>query len=200
MLKIRRPLGRLIFNMGIAIPGKTVFLIETAPWPRWVNSFSGDVIWCQQSRSSLFQLMAWCFDSMPFSKTNADCQLDSRNKLQWNLNENTSIFIQENVFENVTWNKAAILFMPTWVECDDFVYALNLYVCIETFECQFCPVLRPLDCPKPPSGRRSSFSRPGTAGKLFGVSQRAFGSHLVVGFQTISTTGFNHPQFFCSKS
>ena len=31
MLKIRRPLGRLIFNMGIAIPGKNVFLIETAP-------------------------------------------------------------------------------------------------------------------------------------------------------------------------
>ena len=34
MLKIRRPLGRLIFNMGIAIPGKTVFLIETPPWFR----------------------------------------------------------------------------------------------------------------------------------------------------------------------
>ena len=33
MLKIRRPVGRLIFNMGIAIPSKTVFLIETAPWP-----------------------------------------------------------------------------------------------------------------------------------------------------------------------
>ena len=31
MLKIRRPLGRLILNMGIATPGKTVFLIETAP-------------------------------------------------------------------------------------------------------------------------------------------------------------------------
>ena len=31
MLKIRRPWGRLIFNIGIAIPGKTVFLIETAP-------------------------------------------------------------------------------------------------------------------------------------------------------------------------
>ena len=31
MLKIRQPLGRLIFNMGMAIPGKTVFLIETAP-------------------------------------------------------------------------------------------------------------------------------------------------------------------------
>ena len=36
MLKIRRPLGRLIFNMGIAIPGKTVFLIETAP--RWART------------------------------------------------------------------------------------------------------------------------------------------------------------------
>ena len=35
MLKIRRPLGRLIFNMGIAIPGKTVFLIETAPRLQW---------------------------------------------------------------------------------------------------------------------------------------------------------------------
>ena len=32
MLKIRRPLGRLIFNMGITIPCKTVFFIETAPW------------------------------------------------------------------------------------------------------------------------------------------------------------------------
>ena len=31
MLKIRRTLGRHIFNMGTAIPGKTVFLIETAP-------------------------------------------------------------------------------------------------------------------------------------------------------------------------
>ena len=38
MLKIRRPLGRLIFNMGIAIPGKTVFLIETASWNSW-NTF-----------------------------------------------------------------------------------------------------------------------------------------------------------------
>ena len=37
MLKIRRPLGRLIFNMGIAIPGKTVFLIETAPWVHALN-------------------------------------------------------------------------------------------------------------------------------------------------------------------
>ena len=57
MLKIRRPLGRLIFNMGIAIPGKTVFLIETAPcfWPTrphimwcvmWLTSHHG--MWVQE--------------------------------------------------------------------------------------------------------------------------------------------------------
>ena len=40
MLKIRRPLGRLIFNMGIAIPGKTVFLIETAPWMLFLYLYS----------------------------------------------------------------------------------------------------------------------------------------------------------------
>ena len=46
MLKIRRPLGRLIFNMEIAIPGKTVFLIETAPWcckrTKYVNTIAAD--------------------------------------------------------------------------------------------------------------------------------------------------------------
>ena len=43
MLKIRRPLGRLIFNMGIAIPGKTVFFIETAPRTRQArHSFIND--------------------------------------------------------------------------------------------------------------------------------------------------------------
>ena len=39
MLKIRRPSGRLIFNMGIPIPGKTVFLIETGPSGRDVIVF-----------------------------------------------------------------------------------------------------------------------------------------------------------------
>ena len=47
MLKIRRPNGRLIFNMEIAIPGKTVFLIETAPRPPyqtwvWIMQYAVD--------------------------------------------------------------------------------------------------------------------------------------------------------------
>ena len=54
MLKIRRPLGRLIFNMGIAISGKTVFLIETAPWKAMVN------LPARRCLSSIYvQIMPW---------------------------------------------------------------------------------------------------------------------------------------------
>ena len=38
------------------------------------------------------------------------------NKLQWNLNKNLYIFIQENAFENVVWKMAAILSRPQCVE------------------------------------------------------------------------------------
>ena len=52
MLKIRRPLGRLIFNMGIAIPGKTVFLIETAPWQLSVDQLTH--LWVQDGISKKY--------------------------------------------------------------------------------------------------------------------------------------------------
>ena len=39
-----------------------------------------------------------------------------RNKLQWNLNQNSYIFIQENVFEIVVWKMAAILSQPQCVK------------------------------------------------------------------------------------
>ena len=45
MLKIRRPNGRLIFNMGIPIPGKDGLYIETGP------------CWHQQSQSMLVQVL-----------------------------------------------------------------------------------------------------------------------------------------------
>ena len=72
MLKIRRPLGRLIFNMGIAIPGKTVFLIETTPW-WWIMNmacfnlrYNSVVLKCgsfskQTSHSSRCRKGLWCF-------------------------------------------------------------------------------------------------------------------------------------------
>ena len=59
MLKIRRPLGRLIFNMGIAIPGKTVFLIETAPrcYNHTKTNTSAYLIGC--TRAWHIFLLAW---------------------------------------------------------------------------------------------------------------------------------------------
>ena len=39
-----------------------------------------------------------------------------RNKLQWNLNRNSYIFIQENAFENVVSEMASILFRPQCVD------------------------------------------------------------------------------------
>ena len=67
MLKIRRPLGRLIFNMGIAIPGKTVFLIETAPsFPlksTWLSEFvSNNFLQCEQLKKRCTYLSHWPID------------------------------------------------------------------------------------------------------------------------------------------
>ena len=42
-----------------------------------------------------------------------------RNKLQWNFNRNSNIFIQENVFESVVCGKAAILSRPQCVKRDE---------------------------------------------------------------------------------
>ena len=38
------------------------------------------------------------------------------NKLQWNFNRNSYIFIQKNLFETVVWKMAAILFWPQCVK------------------------------------------------------------------------------------
>ena len=65
MLKIRRPLGRLIFNMGIAIPDKTVFLIETTPrsqfqYKNHLSSKTISVIDIRQWRDR-HKLLMWIF-------------------------------------------------------------------------------------------------------------------------------------------
>ena len=45
-----------------------------------------------------------------------------RNKLQWNLNRNSNIFIQENAFESVVCETAAILSRPQCVN-----YSMNCF-------------------------------------------------------------------------
>ena len=66
MLKIRRPLGRLIFNMGIDIPGKTVFLIETAPChpAACLCTRPNDSSWQEQTARFTAHLTHWDGDKM----------------------------------------------------------------------------------------------------------------------------------------
>ena len=56
MLKIRRPTDRLIFNMGIPIPAKTVFYIETGPWSLWGEFELGS----NQSKCSFMPQSQYC--------------------------------------------------------------------------------------------------------------------------------------------
>ena len=44
------------------------------------------------------------------------CELDARNKLQWNFNRNSYKFIQDSPFENVVWEMATILSRPQCVK------------------------------------------------------------------------------------
>ena len=68
MLKIRRPLGRLIFNMGIAIPGKTVFLIETAPClSNTINTVAADGLVMLGARTSGAMVLTLCSQNITVS-------------------------------------------------------------------------------------------------------------------------------------
>ena len=61
-------------------------------------------------------------------------------KLKWNLKQNTTIFIWENVFENVTCKMAAILSQPQCA-CDNkwmIAKAARLYSFSTTFMSVFC--------------------------------------------------------------
>ena len=63
-----------------------------------------------------------------------------RNKLQWNLNQNSYIFMHENVLENIFWKMAAILSRPQHCSvpsiCDLFctLSLLSLH-CVPTEQC-----------------------------------------------------------------
>ena len=51
----------------------------------------------------------------------------TRNLLKWNPNRNPYIFIQENAFENVVWEMAAILSRPQYVNgrCHEIMININ---------------------------------------------------------------------------
>ena len=70
------------------------------------------------------------------------------NKLQWNLNRNSNIFIQENAFESVFWEMAAMLSQP---QCVNPVSAGPVYIRNPNFVTNV-----PADGPAPNGARPSA--------------------------------------------
>ena len=66
------------------------------------------------------------------------CWLDPRNKLQWNFNRNSNIFIQENALENVVCEMAPIL---SWPQCVNSSWPSATYM-RHDFQCLFPQRLR----------------------------------------------------------
>ena len=71
----------------------------------------------QWTDSVLVQIMACrLFGAKPLSEPMLDySQLNPRNKLQWNFNQNTIFFIDGNAFQKVACEMAAILSRGRWV-------------------------------------------------------------------------------------
>ena len=72
---------------------------------------------CQWIASSLVQIMACrLFSAKPLPEPMMTyCQLEPSNKLQWNWDQNTKLFIHKNTFENFICEMAAILSRGRWV-------------------------------------------------------------------------------------
>ena len=67
-------------------------------------------------------MSAWHRSTRPISRTNVDLLyidliFTLRNKLKWNLNQNTKLFIQEKACKNVFFRISTILFQPQYVLC-----------------------------------------------------------------------------------
>ena len=90
-----------------------------------------DTIWRHSRHSTLVKVMACCLTTprhqLSWCWLTVNCTL--RNKLQWNHNQNTKLFIQENAFENGVCKMSAILFRPQCVN-------LRLHY---TATCHVCP-------------------------------------------------------------
>ena len=93
-------------------------LIYLTPLIVILNSLRpSDTYMRRQPRTSLFQIMACLlFGAKPLSEPMLE-YWTLWNKLQWNLNQNLNIFIDENVFENDVCEIAAILSRPQCVKC-----------------------------------------------------------------------------------
>ena len=76
-------------------------ILHLTHWGRVTHIYVSKLAWPTPSH---YLNQCWNFDN---------CTLG--NKLQWNLNRNVYIFIQENAFENLVGKMAAILYRPQCV-------------------------------------------------------------------------------------
>ena len=91
MLKIRRSHDRLIFNMGIPIPGKDGLYIETRPW------------WHMHAFGNLSMIDLGCGSVLVWQQgttwTNTICQFNNEKHILMKLIHNSNIFITENTMK-----------------------------------------------------------------------------------------------------
>ena len=91
----------------VVLSGDCLYLQRT-----WAH-FDDNWRWRQESPALATKLWATVADS-----SRLEYKPGFRNKLQWNLNRNSNIFIQENAFESVVCETASILSWPQWVKID----------------------------------------------------------------------------------
>ena len=100
-----------------------------------------------------------------------------RNKLWWNLNRNSYIFIQENSYENVVWTMAAIMSRPQSINQQYFVSGVNwlVNVCMRNSSV----------CGKVPSIMIPSFGQP-DSDQMYTALERSITTILEVNFMMTS--------------
>ena len=107
------------------------------------NSFRpSDAYMHQQTNDHWFTqwLVAWLAPSHYVNQCWFIVNWNLRNKLKWNSNRNSKVFIQENTFENVVWKMAAILSRP---QCVNTVYGVCVCIVhwIVCFSSSYCVCL-----------------------------------------------------------
>ena len=93
----------------------------------------GDAYMCQYTNRHWFRqwLVAWPVPSHCLNQCWNIVNWTLRNKLKWNINKNSYIFIQENTFENVVRKMAALLSRPQCANWGICLYCLSLAQCYD---------------------------------------------------------------------
>ena len=98
--------------------------------PFWFDSSPPSAAYmCQWLSSAL--LVAYSAPGHYLNKCWVIVNWTLRNKLKWNFNQNTKLFIHENVSENIVYEMAAILSWGRWVKPSGWCVSTDaLFLCV----------------------------------------------------------------------